>query len=432
MKKKHHVVVVGLGYVGLPLALLAARKGYKVTGIDTQEKKVEMLRNGKSPVVDEEVEGALRDISTEDVEFTTGFDAVGRGDIIVVCVPTPVHKNHSPDLRPVESAVRSIGKYLVRGKGQLVILESTVNPGVSEEVVLPLLEETSGLKGGEDFYLAHCPERINPGDKRWNVENIPRVVGSLEPVGLDMAYEFYSSILTGEIRRMNSLKEAEAVKIVENSFRDINISFVNELAMSFSRLGIDVVNVIKGAATKPFSFMAHYPSCGVGGHCIPVDPYYLIDYAEKKNGFFHQFLSLARRINNHMPEFTVEQLVLACNGRKKVLNGSSVAVLGVAYKADVSDCRESPAFEIIKHLSDVGADVRVFDPHVPEFQTVTSLEEALQGALAVIVATAHSEFKNLIPSQLAEAGVEIIVDGCNCLPKEEFVNAGITYRGIGR
>ncbi len=423
---QHRIAVVGLGYVGLPLALLADRKGYSVVGLDTDENKIMMLRQKLLPYHDEHLADFLK---TSEINFTTEYEQLKDVSIIVICVPTPVHDNHTPDLGPVRMAARRVGGHLQRG--QLIVLESTVNPGVSEEVVLPILEEWSELVAGQDFFLAHCPERINPGDSRWHVGNIPRVVGSLEPIGLQRAVGFYRSIVEAEIFSMTSLKEAEAVKIVENSFRDINIAFVNELAMSFSRLGIDVVNVIKGAATKPFAFMPHFPSCGVGGHCIPVDPYYLIEYAQK-NGFSHDFLSLARKINNHMPEFTVERLIFALNEMKLALNGLPVAVLGLAYKANIDDVRESPAFSIVKHLEDNGASVRTYDPQVPQFSTAHSLREALHGARAVVLATAHNEFRTLSPEQLLSEQVKVIIDGCNCLPKEKFIEAGLVYKGIGR
>lgn len=353
---------------------------------------------------------------------------MSTADIVIICVPTPVYENHMPNLKPVIGATEGIAPYLK--KGHLVILESTVNPGVSESIVLPILEEKSGLKGGVDFYLAHCPERINPGDKKWNVENINRVVGSFENVGLGMAAAFYESILTGSVKKMESLKEAEAVKVVENSFRDINIAFVNELARSFTKLDIDVVNVIDGAATKPFAFMAHYPGCGVGGHCIPVDPYYLIEYA-KENGFNHDFLSLARRINTDMPAFTVEQLQDALNKKQLPLNGTEIAVLGVAYKANIDDCRESPSFEIIRILKEKGAKLRIYDPYVSHKSTVHSLEEALRDAKAVVIATPHDEFKKMTSQELVNYGVEVVMDGRNCLEKVLF-NDPLLYIGIGR
>jgi UDP-N-acetyl-D-glucosamine dehydrogenase len=291
-RNKKSVAVVGLGYVGLPLALLAARKGYTTYGIDIDQNKIDKLAKRIPPYKDADVQ---RELKKSTMIATRDISKVQEVSTVVICVPTPVFSNHMPNLEPVQKACEGIAPYL--HKDQLVILESTVNPGVCESIVIPILEEISGLKAGEDFYVAHCPERINPGDKKWNVENIPRVVGSLEEKGLKLAKDFYESILVSKVKKMKSLKEAEAVKIVENSFRDINIAFVNELARSFAKLGIDVVNVIDGASTKPFAFMAHYPGCGVGGHCIPVDPYYLIQYA-KQNGFQHKFLELARRINN--------------------------------------------------------------------------------------------------------------------------------------
>lgn len=420
------IVVVGLGYVGLPLALLSERKGHHVIGIDTDESKLSLLREKKSPFLEEAVTKYLGDSK---IDFTSDFSKILGTNIVIICVPTPVYDNHMPNLDLVVSASTKVAEQL--SKGQLVILESTVNPEVTESIVLPILESVSGLRGGVDFYLAHAPERINPGDKKWNVENINRVVGSLEPIGLEKAASFYESILTGSVKRMGSLKEAEAVKVVENSFRDINIAFVNELARSFDKLGIDIVNVIDGAATKPFAFMAHYPGCGVGGHCIPVDPYYLIEHA-KKNGFEHDFLSLARRINNDMPNFTINKLEEGLNEVKKSINGSIVAVLGVSYKSNIDDCRESPSFHIIDLLRKKGAEVRIYDPFVMRESNVDSLESALVGADAVILATAHNQFKEIEIQKYKDAGVKIVVDGRNALPKNEFITAGIVYKGIGR
>lgn len=424
--KPETVAIIGLGYVGLPLALIAAKKGYKVYGIDINKEKVTAVQSGKSPFKDELAE---REVKNTTMEATTDLAKVKESDIVVICVPTPVYENHMPDLRPVEGACRGIAPFMK--KGQLIILESTVNPGVCEDIVIPILEKETGMKTGVDFYVAHCPERINPGDPKFNVENINRVVGSLEEKGLEKALAFYRSIITGEIKPMGSLKEAESVKVVENSFRDINIAFVNELAMSFAKLGIDVVNVINGCATKPFAFMAHYPGCGVGGHCIPVDPYYLIEYAKEK-GFEHDFLRLARRINNGMPHFAVEQAIAGLNEKKQAINGAKVAVLGLAYKADIDDSRESPSYEIIKNLGEYGAKTISYDPYVLRDSTAKSLEEAVNGADAVIIATNHKEFKELKPEFFQKHGVKVVVDGKNCLPKEDFIKSGIVYKGIGR
>jgi len=246
------------------------------------------------------------------------------------------------------------------------------------------------------------------------------------------ASEFYRSILDALVYEMGSLREAEAVKVVENSFRDINIAFVNELAMSFTKLNIDVMNVLEGASTKPFGFMMHSPGVGVGGHCNPVDPYYLIRYAHK-NGFTHKFLSLARDINERMPDFTANLVETSLKEHDIDIDGAVVAVLGVSYKANISDLRESPSFELIHALKERGAIVRVFDPHTPEeYSTVSSLEEALDGADACVVATAHREFSTLTPQMFIKQGVTTVIDGRNCLPKQKFVASGITYRGIGR
>jgi UDP-N-acetyl-D-glucosamine dehydrogenase len=384
------------------LAMLAHREGHRVVGVDVDESKLQNL------------------------PFQAGIhaDLVRGADTIVICVPTPVFEDHSPNFEYLESACGSVAPHL--SKGQLVIIESTVNPGVTETIVLSFLEKGSGLKGGTDFFLAHCPERISPGDKDWSVENIPRVVGSLEKHGLDKAMAFYESILRAPIKPMQSLQEAEAVKVVENSFRDINIAFVNELAMSFSRLGIDVVSVLEGAATKPFSFLPHVPGCGVGGHCIPVDPYYLIAYAEK-NGFHHDFLALARNINNKMPAFTVDLLLHEIGSQR-----GKVAVLGIAYKPDIEDWRESPSFEIEKHLKKAQCEPVLFDPFVPRFSQAQTIDEALEGSIGVIVATAHSQFVALEPEVFLRRGVQVVIDGRNCLDKQAFKDAGIRYKGIGR
>ncbi len=424
---KEKIAVIGLGYVGLPLALLVDSKGYEVIGVDINEEKVKALNNRQLPIATENE--IVKQLKASNLKATSDYKHIRDVSIIAICVPTPVHENNMPNLEPLEKACNKLAQNLQ--KGQLVILESTVNPGVSEGIVLPILEDVSGLKGGVDFYLAHCPERINPGDTRWTVANIPRVVGSLEETGLQKALAFYGSIVSAEIKPMNSLKEAEAVKIVENTFRDVNIAFVNELAMSFSHLGIDVINVIEGAATKPFAFMPHFPGCGVGGHCIPVDPYYLIEYA-KNIGFNHDFLKLARRINEEMPQFTVQLLARALNENKMAINGTRIAILGLSYKPEIDDCRESPSYKIMHYLREYNADVIIYDPFVPERSNVNSLEEALQNTPAAIIATAHRMFTDLTPDDFLEYGTKVIVDGRNCLPKEDFIKAGIIYKGIGR
>lgn len=425
-EKNKTVAVVGLGYVGLPLAVRAKERGYHVIGFDTDERKLAVLKQGKSPIKDAFLE---KNLPLYRFDSTNDPKKLKEVDIFLICVPTPVDEMYYPDLAPVISAATLIAAHAK--KGALVVLESTVNPGVSEEIVRPIFEK-AGFTISKDIYLAHCPERINPGDPKWNVTNIPRVVGSFDTVGLNLAYDFYTSIVDGEIRKMKSIREAEAVKIVENSFRDINIAFVNELARSFDVLNIDVKDVIEGAATKPFAFMAHYPSCGVGGHCIPVDPYYLIERA-KRSGFDHRFLKIAREINNNMPAYTVEILQDALNMIKLPLNGTVVGVLGLAYKANVDDLRESPSFKIINHLKEHHCKIETFDPYVKDKSSVKSLEALLKKAQTLIVATDHKEFKkSLTPALLKKYGIKVIIDGKNCLDKDAFKKAGIIYKGIGR
>jgi nucleotide sugar dehydrogenase len=420
------VCVVGLGYVGLPMALRSKEVGYTVYGLDLDQAKNELINQGKSPLEEAYIEAHIAQFP-----IIAGNDPsiLSQADIVLVCVPTPVNKSYFPDLTAVIKASESIAKNLK--KGALIVLESTVNPGVSEEVIKPIFE-SFGHTVGVDIFLAHCPERVNPGDKTWNVANLPRVVGSFDEEGLRRAVDYYRTISSGEIRPMKSIREAEAVKIVENSFRDINIAFVNELAKSFDKLEIDIKDVIAGASTKPFAFMAHYPSCGVGGHCIAVDPYYLIERA-RQSGFDHKFLKIAREINNSMPEYTVEKLQDALNLIKLPMNDTVIGILGLTYKPNVDDTRESPAFVIIKHLKKHLARVEIFDPHVISKSTTQSLEEILAKSEAIILTTDHREFKErLTPEILLAHKVHIVIDGKNCLDRAAFEKAGIIYRGIGR
>lgn len=426
MNTIERVAVVGLGYVGLPLALLASQKKFSVFGLDIDEDKIKSLNSKKSYIGDVSDE----QVSASNAVFSTDFSLVKEADAVIICVPTPVTHDKQPDLGPVRGAVTSVAPYLK--KGALVVIESTINPGVCDEIVTPLLEEKTGLKIGTDIYLAHCPERINPGDEKWNVSNINRVVGANSKTELDLAVSLYEALIDAEIKPMGSLKEAEAVKVVENSFRDINIAFVNELAMSFQKLGINVENVIDGAATKPFSFMAHRPGVGVGGHCIPVDPYYLIEYAHSY-GFEHEFLRAARGINENMPHFTVELLIEALNEFGLALKGTRVAMLGISYKANVGDGRESPAYVLKEILENYGADVVTYDPYIPDESTANSVEDAVEGASAVLLATGHNEFKDLDFKTLKNKGVKVFVDGRNVYRDriDTIKKEGLVYRGIG-
>jgi len=415
-KQKYKVAVIGMGYVGFPLACAIAKsKKYNVYGLDIDNEKINEINKKNSPIDKKRIKIKIN--------ATTDFSILKYIKYIVICVPTPVDHKKKPDLKPIIKATESIAKNLT--KGQFVILESTVNPGVCEEIVLPILEKT-GLKGGVDFELVHCPERINPGDKKWNVNNITRNIGGLTKEGTKKAADFYRSFINAEVNEMSSLKAVESTKIVENIFRDINIAYVNELAKSFDKLGIDVVEVIKGASNKPFAFMAHYPGCGIGGHCIPVDPYYLIDYA-KENGFDHKLLITARKINNSMPQYTVEKLISNLNKLNIPLINAKIGILGISYKANVNDIRESPALEIINKLRKLNFDVFTYDPYCPE-ESNSELDEVLNECKAVIIATAHDEFLKIKNWK----NIELIIDGRNCLDKNRIERLGITYDGIGR
>lgn len=420
------IAVIGLGYVGLPLALLAAKKELKVFGIDIDPKKIQSLSDKKSYIDDV----SDNEISETKAMFTDDMSTVGKVDAVIICVPTPVSQKKIPDLGPVKGAVSAVAPHL--NKGTLLVIESTINPGVCDDIVIPLLEEKTGKKVGKDIYVAHCPERINPGDPKWNVRNINRVVGANSQPELDMAVGLYKDLIDADIKPMGSIKEAEAVKIVENSFRDINIAFVNELAMSFHKLGINLENVIDGAATKPFSFMPHHPGCGVGGHCIPVDPYYLIEYAHI-NGFEHNFLRMARDINESMPQFTVDLLAEALNEIRLPLKDTKVALLGLSYKANVGDNRESPASVIQRLLLEAGVFLTIFDPYFKKDSTVHSLNEALTGVTAIVIATDHNEFKKIDSSLLVEKGVDVVIDGRNTLrsSSQQLIDSGVIYKGIG-
>jgi UDP-N-acetyl-D-glucosamine dehydrogenase len=433
MEQKHYnlkkVSVIGLGYVGLPLAVRCQERGYEVIGLDVDEAKIALLQSGSQPFSDDYLEENFALFPL--YRLTTNPSDIGEADVHIIAVPTPVDALRHPDLTPVISATEMVAKNTK--KGALVILESTVNPYVSEEVVKPIFEKY-GFTVGEDIYISHCPERINPGDPKWNVTNIPRVVGSFEQVGLEMSVQFYSSIIDAEIRPMKHIREAEAVKILENSFRNVNIAFVNEIAMSFDKMGIDVKDVIDGAATKPFAFMAHYPSCGVGGHCIPVDPHYLVERA-KESGFNHAFLKLAIKTNDDMPAYTVERLQDALNEMELPMKNTRVGVLGLSYKANVADLRESPAEHIIEELMNHKSVVTTFDPLLVDMSTAKTLEEILEQSDALILATNHRDFiEQLTPELLIKHNIKAIVDGKNCLNLEAFSAhpEHFIFRGIGR
>jgi len=411
------VCIIGLGYVGLPLAMLCSKKGYETYGIDIDKNKLNLIDKNINPI-DNSKMGNRVNIGNE--------NSLKESKVVIVCVPTPVNEDYTPNLKPLIEAIKQIAKNLQRG--QLVIIESTVAPGSIEEEIKPILEEK--LKVGKDFYLAHCPERIDPGNLNWSIENIPRVIGACSEEGLKKASEFYKSIINAEIKEMGSIKAVEAVKMLENSFRDVNISFVNEMAKAFDKIGVDAKEIIKGASTKPFGFMPHYPSCGVGGHCIPVDSYYLIKKS-KDSGYEPKLLKLAREINNSMPAYTVGLLKEELEKAGKKINGSKVGILGLSYKANINDQRNSPALDIIELLKKENAIIETFDPYVKEKSTSRNINEILEKTDYIILTADHNEFKLINVELLEKNNIGIIIDGKNVLDKEKIKQKGIVYRGIG-
>ncbi len=418
------VTIIGLGYVGLPLASLSSLK-HEVIGFDIDEKKNSFLNNKICPI---------NDIYTKTVFSSSNFKATSNPDIIkdsqviVICVPTPIDTHYLPNLEPLKGAAKIIAKNLKAG--QLIIIESTIYPGTTQEIVIPILEE-SGLKAGFDFGIAYCPERIDPGNEKWTLANIPRVLGALRKEDALKAEEFYASFIDAPITTLNSIKSAEAVKILENTFRDINIAFINEMAKSFDNLGIDLIEVIKGATTKPFGFMPFHPGPGVGGHCIPVDPYYLIERA-KMSGFTHHFLDWARKINLSMPSYVVDVVQEELNLLGAPLRGAKIGVLGCAYKKNIDDFRESPALKIIELLKRKKADIIIYDPYIPQLSTAESLKTILSRSDIILLLTEHSEFTQIAPQTFKENNIKLIVDTRNCLDQEKIKSYAIDYRGIGR
>ncbi|MFH1439364.1 MAG: nucleotide sugar dehydrogenase [Candidatus Woesearchaeota archaeon] len=418
------VCIVGLGYVGLPLACLCAEKGYSTIGYDINSKIIEHLKDGITIIEDKILKNKIKNFSDK-IVYSFDPKIIQSADIIIICVPTPIKTDYKPNLDPLISAVNTIKHNLKYGA--LVIIESTIYPGTSEEIVLPIF---ANLKCGKDYFLAHCPERIDPGNAEWDVSNIPRVIGGVTEQCADLAIDFYRSIISADILRLNSIKAVEATKVMENSFRDINIAFMNEMAKSFDKMGIDIMDVIRAASTKPFSFLPHYPGCGVGGHCIPVDPYYLIEKA-KETGFEHKFLMLAREINNSMPLYTTELVVDALNELGLSVKDTKISILGLAYKPDVNDIRESPSFKIINFLRKKGANLLIYDPFIPDQSNVSTIYEALDCDCLVLV-TSHSEFKDISPQLLKDKRVRAVIDGRNLFDKNDIIAHGIIYKGIGR
>ncbi|MFO0910344.1 MAG: nucleotide sugar dehydrogenase [Isosphaeraceae bacterium] len=396
-EKSARVGVIGLGYVGLPLVELFALKGFPVLGFDIDPAKVEKLENGESYIghIGPERIAALREGGR--FQATSDFTRLGEADVILICVPTPLGRYREPDLGAVQGTGRAIGRHL--RPGQLVVLESTTYPGTTRDVLRPELE-AGGLVAGRDFFLAFSPEREDPGNPKYSARNIPKVVGGWDDRSADLARRIYGAIVP-EVVPVSSCEVAEACKILENTYRAVNIALVNELKVVFERMGIDVWEVIEAAKTKPFGFQAFYPGPGLGGHCIPIDPFYLT-WAARAYGLHTRFIELAGEVNTAMPHYVIERLIEALNQEGKALRGSQVLVLGAAYKPDVDDCRESPSFELLELLEQRGAVISYNDPHVPVLPALrghsirlesTPISPALlESQDAVIIATDHKAF----------------------------------------
>ncbi len=359
------VGVVGLGYVGLPLAVEKAKAGFKTIGFDVQKEKVALVNQGKNYIGDV-VDSDLSDIVADGMlSATEDFGFIKDVDFIAICVPTPLDQHQQPDISYVKASTEAISKYLK--KGTMVVLESTTYPGTTEELIKPILEKGSGLVCGKDFYLGFSPERVDPGNLIYKTKNTPKVVGAIGEDALEVIAEMYRAVLESDVHTVSSPAIAEMEKILENTYRNINIGLVNELAILCNKMDINLWEVIDAAKTKPYGFQAFYPGPGLGGHCIPLDPYYL-SWKAREFGFHTSMIESSMMINDKMPEYTVDRAANILNRYKKALNGSEVLVLGVAYKQDIDDYRESPALEVIRILEEKGANVKFYDPYITEYK----------------------------------------------------------------
>lgn len=388
--------VCGLGYVGLPLAVDKAKHGFKTIGFDAQQEKVDLVNTGKNYIGDVVSADLEELVKSGMLAATTDFSFVKDVDFIAICVPTPLDKHQQPDISYVRDSATAISKYLTRGS--VVVLESTTYPGTTEELLKPILEEGSGLKCGEDFYLGFSPERVDPGNLVYKTSNTPKVVGAVGQDAVEVIAMVYRAILEGEIHTVSSPAVAEMEKILENTYRNINIGLINELTILCNRMGINIWEVIDAAKTKPYGFQAFYPGPGLGGHCIPLDPYYL-SWKAREYGFHTSMIEASMMVNDRMPEYTVERAGKILNRYQKALNGSKVLVLGVAYKQDIDDYRESPAVRVIEEFKKTGAIVDFYDPFIPKYREngewnegIPALTaEAVKGYDLVCITTAHTK-----------------------------------------
>lgn len=399
--------VIGLGYVGLPLAVEKAKAGYNTIGFDIQEDKVYMVNQGKNYIGDVVNEDLEQIVKSGKLTATTDFSQVATADCVCICVPTPLDDHQQPDISYVKASAESIVPYM--HKDMLIVLESTTYPGTTEELLKPILEK-SGLKCGVDFFLAFSPERVDPGNIIYKTKNTPKVVGGVTPECTDVAAALYEAILEAPIHKVSSPAIAEMEKILENTYRNVNIGLVNELAMLCNKMGINFWEVVDAAKSKPYGFQAFYPGPGLGGHCIPLDPYYL-SWKAREYGFHTSMIESSMMINDKMPEYCAERASKILNRSRKALNGSQILVLGVAYKQDIDDYRESPAIKVIGELEKEGAVVKYFDPYVSEYQEHGLVkkgepqltQDLVKGADLVIITASHTNVDYEFVQQNAKA-----------------------------
>lgn len=390
------VGVVGLGYVGLPLAVEKAKSGFKTIGFDVQDQKVEMVNAGHNYIGDVVDDDLAEIVKQGMLSATNDFSFIKDVDFVAICVPTPLDIHQQPDISYVKASTEAISRYMK--KGTMVVLESTTYPGTTEELVRPILEEGSGLKCGEDFYLGFSPERVDPGNLIYKTKNTPKVVGAIGDDALEVIAAMYRAVLDSDVHTVSSPAIAEMEKILENTYRNINIGLVNELAILCNKMNINLWEVIEAAKTKPYGFQAFYPGPGLGGHCIPLDPYYL-SWKAREYGFHTSMIESSMMINDRMPEYCMERASNILNRYKKSLNGSRILVLGVAYKQDIDDYRESPALVVIDILKGMGAEVKFYDPYILEYKhkgesckgETDLTTELLKSADLVMVTTAHTK-----------------------------------------
>jgi len=395
VNKTAKVSVIGLGYVGLPLAVEKAKAGFEVIGIERTRQRVNMVNKAKnyiSDIIDAELEKVVKEGK---LRATQSFEAISEVDVICICVPTPLTRNKEPDVQHIEAVTEQFIPHF--HKGQLIVLESTTYPGTTEEVILPRLQR-NGLRVGEDFYLAYSPERIDPGNKRYRMDNVPKVVGGVTKRCTHLARALYEQVVKEKIYSVSSPRVAEMEKLLENVFRSVNIALVNEMALLCNRMGIDIWEVVEAAKTKPYGFMPFYPGPGLGGHCIPIDPYYLA-WTAKEYDFNTRFIALAGEINDQMPYYVVERMTRILNEHRKCLNGAKILILGITYKKDIGDLRESPALKIIKLLEKEGANIFYHDPYISSFLlqgkqygSIKLTDDFLEKVDIVLITVDHSSY----------------------------------------